>query len=53
MNYDFYKCTDTKCLASGKYNKIINTFTHEGIHLQYENILILYLKYLIMDSKKK
>ena len=37
VNYDFYKCTDTNCPASGKYNKISNKFTHEGIHLQYEN----------------
>ena len=37
MNYDLYKCTDTNFPASGKYNKISNKFTHEGIHIQYEN----------------
>ena len=37
VNYDFYKCTDTNCQASCKYNKISNKFTPDGIHLQYEN----------------
>ena len=34
--YDFYKCRDTNCPASGKYSKITNKFTNEGIHIQYE-----------------
>jgi hypothetical protein len=37
VNYDFYKCRDTNCPASGKYSKITNKFTNEGIHIQYEN----------------
>lgn len=37
MNYDFYKCRDTNCPASGKFSKITNEFTPEVIHLPYDN----------------
>ena len=37
MNYDFYKYRDINYPATGKYSKISNIFTYEGVHLKYDN----------------
>ena len=37
VNYDFFKCSDTNCSASGKYCKTNNLFKPEGLHNAYEN----------------
>jgi hypothetical protein len=53
VNYDFYKYTDTNCPASGKYSKITNKFTNEGIHIQYDNHSYIIPEIFNNEFKKK